>query len=95
LLSEYCANVDMIALLRAELDGKPLIVNSPQAGPVVARPVAEIRACQAEMRKLAELLRFRELAADAEVRQFPALRDADLMHARPVVGPRRSHRRAV
>jgi hypothetical protein len=96
LLSEYCANVDMIALLRAELDGKPLIVHSPQAGPVVARPVAEIRACQAELRKLAELLRFRELAADAEVSRFPALRDAaDLLHARPVVGPQRSHRRAV
>jgi phage terminase small subunit len=95
LLIEYCANIDMIALLRAELDGKPLIVNSPQAGPVVARPVAEIRACQAEMRKLAELLRFRELAAAAEARAFPALADADLAHARPVVGPRRSHRRAV
>ena len=95
LLAEYCANMDTIARLRAELDKGPLIVNSPQAGPVVARPVAEIRACQGEMRKLAELLRFRELAAAAEVSQFPALRDADVLHARPVVGPRdpRSHRR--
>jgi hypothetical protein len=55
---------------------------------VVARPAAEIRACRAEMRKLAELLRFRELAAAAEVSQFPALRDADVLRARPVVGPR-------
>jgi hypothetical protein len=29
LLTEYCANVDMIARLRAELDKGPLIVNSP------------------------------------------------------------------
>lgn len=95
LLAEYCANIDVIAALRAELAKGPLIVNSPQAGPVVARPVAEIRACQAEMRKLAEVLRFRELAAAAEVAQFPALRGADVLHARPVLGPRdpRSHRR--
>lgn len=86
LLTEYCANVDMIAALRAELAGKPMIVNSPQAGPVVARPVAEIRACQGELRKLAELLRFRELAVDAELAQFPALRGTDVLHARPVIG---------
>jgi hypothetical protein len=96
LLTEFCRTVDLIALLRAELDVGDLIVHSPQAGPVVARPVAEIRACQAELRKLAEALRFAELAVDAERQQFPALRDAaGLPHARPVVGPRdpRSHRR--
>jgi hypothetical protein len=36
------------------------------------------------------VLRFRELAVAAEVRQFPALRDADLLHALPrwVTDPR-------
>jgi phage terminase small subunit len=96
LLGEYCAVFDVIALLRAELAAGSLTVNSPQAGPVINRAVAEIRACQGELRKLAELLRFRDLAADAERETFPALRDAaGLARARPVVGPRnpRSHRR--
>jgi HAMP domain-containing protein len=95
LLTEYCANLDMLALLRAELAAGELTVISPQAGPVVNRMIAEIRASQAELRKLAEALRFREQAVDAEREAFPALREADLMHARPVVGPRdpRSHRR--
>ena len=97
LVAEYCANVDMITRLRAELDKGDLIVQSPQAGPVVARPVAEIRACQGEMRKLADQLRFRELAVEDEAERFPALRSAGLAHARPVTGKRdpRSHRRAV
>jgi hypothetical protein len=54
---EYCGVVDMIALLRAELAAGSLTVNSPQAGPVINRAVAEIRASLAELRKLAELLR--------------------------------------
>ena len=95
LLTEFCANVDLLARLRAELDKGPMVVNSPQAGPVANRMIGEIRACQDTMRRLAELLRFRELAAAAEAAQFPALRDADVLHARPVLGPRdpRSHRR--
>jgi phage terminase small subunit len=97
LLAEYCANVDMIALLRAELAATSVTVHSPQAGDVMNRAIAEIRAQQGEMRKLAELLRFRELAVDDEKENFPRLRSADLLHARPTRGQRgaRSHRRAV
>jgi hypothetical protein len=42
----------MITRLRKELAAGPLIVHSPQAGQVVSRPVAEIRAQQAELRHL-------------------------------------------
>jgi len=96
LLAEFCANIDIIELLRAELAAGKVTVHSPQAGDVVNRCIGEIRACVGEMRKLAEALRFRELAVAAEREQFPALRDAGaLASARPAVGPRdpRSHRR--
>ena len=74
LLAEYCASIDMLAALRAALVGQSLTVYSPQAGDVANRLLAEIRMTQAELRKLAELLRFRELAVEDEKETFPALR---------------------
>src|SRR6266581_3118261 len=72
LLREYCMTLDMIGLLRKELAGGPLTVHSPQAGPVVARPVAEIRAQQAELRRLAEAIGFPDPAAGLPVVRRPA-----------------------
>jgi hypothetical protein len=54
--------LDMAGCARNWRPGAP-IVHSPQAGPVMSRPVAEIRTQQAELRKLAEVIGFPDPAA--------------------------------
>ena len=63
LLREYCLTLDVLGRLRAELAAGKLTVHSPQAGPVANRMLAEIRATQAELRKLAEAIGFPDPAA--------------------------------